>query len=336
MYKEETTQVMRLLALLGCIACLLMSSTVSASVLKNNSRSAIDVSVKTHSVGSSNWTQGAFGLDLHQVFSGPRGDVGTLTLQPYLLRIDDSPNVQGLFDDQHDWALQWRIANFNYTGLGHGRFNVRVGHFELPFGLEQVVQTNGTLYQVQTPTGLKADWGMSVNGQTRHLNYEFAYMTGSGNDLDVDHSGLAVGRIGTPNNRFAWVGLSYMKGELQAPIEPLDRQRWGVDAGVELPVGFSVLGEFVRARESNRPSDHLYAELRWRNPSERLHLFSQWRQARVGLTTGSNEEQTIALGVRYEPNRLWSMSAIAKHQLRGVASPNQFVLQLRYRFQNVL
>ena len=77
----------------------------------------------------------AAGLDVHTVIAGKRGDIGTLTFQPYLLRIDDAPAAGGLFEDEHDWALQWRIANFNYTGLGHGRFNVRVGHFEIPFGL---------------------------------------------------------------------------------------------------------------------------------------------------------------------------------------------------------
>lgn len=314
----------------------LLSPLGLASVFGDNLRSAIDVSARVQSVGSHSWTQAAIGLDVHQVFSSRQGDIGTLTLQPFVLRVDDSPAVQGMFDDQHDWALQWRIANFNYTGLGHGRFNLRLGHFELPFGLEQVVQTNGTLYQVQTPTGVKADWGVSVNGRTHHLNYELAYTTGSGNELDVDSSGLIVGRVGTPNDRTAWIGLSYMQGELQASIEPLDRQRWGVDAGMLLPLGFTVLGEFVRSNESTESGDHLYLEMRWQTPPESLHLFSQWRQARIQRLSDLDEAQTIALGVRYEPGRTWSLSALMKHQLVGVDSKNQLIIQWRYRFRDVL
>ena len=88
-----------------------------------------DLSSRVVHSGVDDFHLGAVGLDLHRVYSSEQGDIGTLTLQPYLLRIDSARNAPPLFDDGDDWALQWRIANFNYTGLGHGRFNVRLGHF---------------------------------------------------------------------------------------------------------------------------------------------------------------------------------------------------------------
>ena len=111
--------------------------------LTDNMRRTVDFSSRLLHAENRTWQLLAIGLDVHSVIAGTRGDIGTLTLQPYLLRVEGAPVGGGLFHDGHDWALQWRIANFNYTGLGHGRFNIRMGHFEIPFGLEQIEQTNG-------------------------------------------------------------------------------------------------------------------------------------------------------------------------------------------------
>ena len=111
------------------------------------------------------WEQ-ALGVDLLHVFSGPSGDLATLTAQLYLTRIDNQSRRSPAFDDDDDLELIYRILNLNVPVLDRGRMNVRVGHFELPYGLEHWVNTNGTLrtFTSEENLGLMIDWGVSVNG----------------------------------------------------------------------------------------------------------------------------------------------------------------------------
>lgn len=153
--------------------------------LTDNARWAFDLSARgMYNNRANEWYSAFFmGLDLHKVFSGPDGDWGTLVLQPYVMRLD-SPAQPAFFEDHHDWELVYRIFNFNYTGLAGGKFNVRVGHFEIPFGLEHVVNTNGTLhdYMHGPNIGIKADWGVSLNGELETFDYEFSLTRGTGNE----------------------------------------------------------------------------------------------------------------------------------------------------------
>jgi len=115
---------------------------------KDNLRFTVDVAVRPTYFGpTGDFGNATFiGIDLHKVITSDDGDIGTLTLQPFLTRIDNIQNAQqSIFEDRHDWALNWRIFNFNFTKYGKGKTNFRIGHFELPFGLEQSVNTNGTL-----------------------------------------------------------------------------------------------------------------------------------------------------------------------------------------------
>ena len=155
------------------------------SPLTDNLRWAIDLAARpSFDDRLDEWHSAFFlGLDVHKVFGSESGDWGTLVLQPYLTRLD-SPRHPPFFESNHDWELVWRIFNFNYTGIASGRFNVRVGHMEIPFGLEQVVNTNGTLrdYQHGRNIGVKADWGVSLNGELPAWDYEFSLTRGTGNE----------------------------------------------------------------------------------------------------------------------------------------------------------
>ena len=110
--------------------------------------------------------QHVIGLDSHKVISGEGGDWGTVVMQGYLTRIDNQAQHPPFFDGADDTQFVYRIVNLNLTRYGRGRFNVRVGHFEIPFGLEHVINTNGTLrdFMHGPNLGVKADWGAGVNG----------------------------------------------------------------------------------------------------------------------------------------------------------------------------
>ena len=152
----------------------------------DNTRWAVDISTRFSRDLRQNHhsSQQVVGFDLHKVFTGEQGDFATLVFQPYWVRLHDVQNPGFYFDGGDDAELTWRIANINYTGLSYGSFNVRAGHFEVPFGLEQNIDTNGTLRQYSfRDRGIKADWGVSVNGVLSEFDYEVALTRGSGNNI---------------------------------------------------------------------------------------------------------------------------------------------------------
>ena len=185
---------------------------------------------------------GFFGLDLHKVFTSGNRDVATLLFQPYMTRANDLVPTPPVFDGPDDWELIWRIANVNFKLQQEGALNLRIGHFELPYGLEQTINTNGTLrdYTHGGNFGLKADWGATVNGDLDTLEYEFAWSLGSGNEVrDDGGSGVLSGRLGTPRDGAEVFGVSFVDGEFQTPGGIVPRTRFGLDAQVYRgPMGF--------------------------------------------------------------------------------------------------
>lgn len=326
---------LRFLAFMSIAAVLCVNPVLAASLpnaLLQNSRVSLDFSSRGLRVGSDGWSLQALGIDFHTVVTSESGDLGTFVFQSYLLRIDNPPGVPELFDDEHDWALKWRIVNFNYTGIGRGGFNLRLGHFETPFGLEQVIQTNGTLRQVNAPTGLKTDWGVSVNGRLPTFEYEFAYMLGSGNEWDIDEKGVVVGRIGLPSDKNWWAGISFLDGTIQSSAGSRPRELKSIDAGIRLPYGFTFLAEQVSGRENGETLKRSFAELSWLNASESSHWFLQWRNTlsvKDGAS-GSVKAPLVSIGLRYEPNRHWSMSVKLDRNYES-SHTDQYIAQIRYR-----
>ena len=308
-----------------------LSFTHANDWLPKNTRATLDFSGRVNDSAGTTWSQYAIGLDVHKVFSGRRGDIGVLTFQPYLVGIKDAPMVPGIFDDNDDWALQWRIANFNYTGLAQGRFNIRVGHMEVPFGLEQVIQTNGTIYQLPRSGTLKADWGISINGVLPWFEYEIARTQGSGNDIDSDADGLLSGRVGLPRDGWWWVGISALDGEIERGAGLVEQQRFGLDAGLRLPRGFSLMLQHAQGEDGPADVDFNMAELNWTTPLERTFLYGQWRDAHTRSSDLSTEQRDIHLGLRFEPNANFAASVEIRHHLDALEDDISGSLQLRYR-----
>ena len=310
-----------------------MANAKVATGLIDNARVSVDFSTRGLHTASQSWSLHAVGLDVHTVISGERGDIGTLTIQPYLLRINNEPTRPALFSDSSDHALQWRITNFNYTGLGHGRFNIRVGHFEVPFGLEQVIQTNGTLYQMNSPAalGLKADWGYSINGELPNLEYEFAFLRGSGNSWNTEANGYFAGRIGLPRQGDWWVAVSLLDGEMDTSTTPVKRFRWGMDAGITLPRGIHALVEHTAGNDAGSPQRHSMLELGVTSRSEATTTYLQLRNGRRMQDNARERSRSSSLGIRLEPSNRWSASLEYQHQHNATGKPGTFLAQLRLR-----
>ena len=74
----------------------------------------------------------AVGLDIHKVVSSEDNDIGTLLLQPYLVRRDNALMVPTHVEDDDDWEFEFHQFWFNLTGWGKGRTNIRFGHMLMP------------------------------------------------------------------------------------------------------------------------------------------------------------------------------------------------------------
>jgi len=275
----------------------------------------------------------ALGLDYFNVFSSSKGDIGTLVFQPYLVRLDARNFVPDVSSKESNSGLIWRMANFNFTGLGRGRANVRVGHFELPFGLEQIAQTNGTLNQMNAlaNTGLKTDWGVSLNGEVPGLEYELGFMRGGGNGLKTDANGYFVGRIGLPRYNAWWLGVSGVSGELEVGGDLTDLDAVAIDGGVRFSSGLHLMLEYTAQEIDSVSNRHLFSELGYTSRSEALVTYFQWRLGDTPINFGSANIPRAALGLRYEPSRWWSASMEVQRRAKSERGSRAFLLQLRFR-----
>ena len=310
--------------------------------ITDNLRTTLDLSSRAliPESGSAGYLN-AIGLDLHKVFSSPDRDWGTLIVQLYLTRIDDLQRRPFFFDDEDDWELVTRVTNFNYTGLSHGEFNVRVGHFEIPFGLEVPTYSNGTVRQLLNPRnlGLKADWGVSINGELDRFLYEISLTRGSGVHFISEGSPFAVaGRIGTGRNLDLFTptpgwGLSFLCGDILGPRGTTERFRIGIDGRTYLGP-FGIMGEFSAGQDEGQSVFTGLAELNWQNPKESTVAYLQARSLVFEDDDWSREVGT-AIGVRLVPDSHWTLSGQIERDLvtRGDQRPvNLFILQARYRF----
>ena len=310
---------------------------------KDNLRFTVDISTRPTYFGpTGDLGNVAFiGIDLHKVITSENGDIGTLTLQPYLARIDNAPaEPRSNFDDPHDWALQWRIFNFNYTEHGKGKTNFRIGHFELPFGLEQIVNTNGTLRDFThfENFGIKNDWGVSFNGENKEVEYELGLTRGSGNFYRRrDDPYVVSGRIGSSRDNRVVLGLSGLHGEI-LNFDPsggtVRQSRLGLDMTIA-DEKFVYLSEFSAGVVDDDPVFTGLFEIDTYNRDETLLAYNQFVVRGIEQANDWDFEVRDSIGLRWHPDSHWTLSAQVSHffDVMGTARRGTaFELQARYRF----
>jgi hypothetical protein len=282
------------------------------------------------------------GLDLHKVFSTDSGDVATLTLQPYLIKLDDMAMHPPFFDGPDDTAIEYRIFNVNVTKWGRGRTNLRLGHFEVPFGLEQVINTNGTLrdYLHGANIGVKADWGVSLNGELPRFEYEVGVTRGSGNNWSSrGDPHLVAGRVGTARVRPWVVGLSMLDGEVRDLSQPdftTERSRTGVDVQWH-GARFDFMAEAAAGSDESRPARSTLIELDTASRNGVLNGYLQWVNLEQDALAALPRERTrsVNLGLLFTPDSHWAVSAQWSHVLMSTSQPEGSMLagQARYRLR---
>ena len=117
----------------------------------------------------------------------------------------------------HDFWLRFEPAGLERT-------SIRVGHFDIPYGINPVMAPRGGVF-VMPPEiddiGFKKDWGLVWKGPLGHYDYELALTTGTGLGLQSPRLGdpskrsfLFSGRVGAPTYWHFQYGLSGLYGKL--------------------------------------------------------------------------------------------------------------------------
>ncbi len=309
--------------------------------VQENLRFALDTSARAvYSDKDSELYRAVFlGFDLHKVFSSDRGDIGTLILQGYFTHVPDAEIRPAFLRGENDFV--YRIFNFNYHVLPRSRLNLRLGHFEIPFGLEHVVNTNGTLRDYTHPRnlGVKADWGAAVNGILPWGEYEVSVSRGSGNEWESDGDPLIyAGRIGTKRENDWSIGLSAMSGKVlayQANKITVKRNRVALDVQYRMLQWTALAEVSVGNTEGNDVRNGLF-ELNQTNTNGTWLTYIQlvnYSQRFSGA--GWERARSLKLGAKWDIDEYWDVSVQYTHDFQRfftTAEDKVLALQARVRF----
>ena len=331
-----------------------------------NLRISVDIVSRVQTTSRRDEAEALFatGLDMHKVFSDEEGDIGTAVLQPYLLRKDNSymmPTRMIETNQDDAFSIELHDFYFNYTRWGRGRTNIKVGHFDVPFGIEPLVDTHFTLRQYQSmhDAGFKKDWGVSLNGALPNFDYEVSGTTGTGKDLTgLDKNPtLFAGRIGTSSDENTVFGVSTLYGEViddhgahrvdegdplgdvRQELNIVRRWRVGLD-GTHLIDQWTLRGEISSGEDFEQTVVNAVGEIEWTSSDE---MFMAYLQARYNSQDGHfgwDDDVQSRLGLRWRLHNALTFSAQWVHEFEHYAEykggthrlEDTYSIQLRVRF----
>ncbi len=300
----------------------------------------------------------AVGLDIYKVFSDDEGDIGTMVLQPYLVYRGNPYGRMIRIDGDGAWLVELHQFYFDLTRFGRGRANVRVGHFDVPFGLELRLDTHFTLYQLfpGVTTGAKLDWGAQLHGAFPEFDYAVALTTGTGMDLTGYSSDtyLVSGRIGTPAEKNFVIGFSTLYGQIHDDhaihrvdeTDPSDRaesagfvRRWRVAVDVTQVVSqFTINGMVDAGQDFDAGVFNALAELDWSTVDEHFTAYLQGIYAGQDNQLGWDETIQMRLGCLWKINKNWKLSGQWVHdfetyaEYKGGTHLDEDLLEIQLRF----
>ena len=237
------------------------------------------------------------GFEVLKKFSSGNATLASFNFQGRLVRRDGFQPV--LNDMEGEMRPGWKFEYHNFyldlynvlnpvlsdqqRGENVGRFNLRVGRFYVPFGLNLQTDTHGTVLQLSNEQnfGFERDWYTGFWGAiNEHLNYDAYYLTGSGYDLKYKgQKGLGAVRLSL-SNRYSSehgveAGLSIMGGERLAhdTQRPIETRRVGIDGRYRRPVRTGLLTFTSELSGGQDAPDAVYSQL---YQSEYLHASRRW------------------------------------------------------------
>lgn len=317
---------------------LTLLSASSYADLTDNLRASLDASVRLNKNNADYSTSRiyALGVDAHKILTTADGDVGYVMGQLYFTKLSNQTPYSFLFDSPDDQQFIVREAHVNYTGGTDFVPNIRLGHFTLPFGLEESIDTNGRLldYYHGKNLGSKLDWGLSLNKVLTHFQYNVSYtMGGKNKPKRIDGSYVYSGRVGTIDHKDFKVGVSL----LSAKIDGIKRKRYAIDLQYFWRT-WGVLGEIAygnddRLIHSIMHEKYRLFELNKTSIDGQLKIYSQYIITnREGV---KNSQELFNIGLSYQINRALELSISGRKQLDSPTIGNKknlLRIQLRYRY----
>ena len=183
------------------------------------------------------------------------------------------------------------VLSDDQRGDAVGHFNLRVGRFYVPFGLNLQTNTHGTLLQLSNEEnfGFERDWYTGFWGSVnKDVNYDVYYLAGSGYDLKFKgQSGIGAFRLSLAN-KFSYDyglegGFSVLGGERLSAIamSPVETKRVGLDGRYRqtVPTGLlTVTSELSGGRDdSNTVFTQLY-QAEYLRSSRKWGVSTQYRR----------------------------------------------------------
>lgn len=319
------------------IFCFLLTSVYADREFPGieNSRLSFDLSSR-----SSYWNeadeltlQHFIGIDFYKIITVDGADFGSLTIQPFINRIDNGYRTPGVYDDNHDWEFLFRTFALNINAWGVDKPYFKLGHFEIPFGGEYNKDTFGDLHQYGQglKMGMKMDWGFAVGQELKDWNYEFALTRGSGMKYRDREDPYAIsGRIGTLNDDTFVYGLSIFHGEILKDKTTIKRDVLGLDFEYFLG-NKSILVELYGGQVEDDDLLGSLLEFNIKTYDERAEFYVQHFYQNLENNTYLS---SAGFGVSYQYNNQLNLSAQFMKEFESPPDVQEELIefQLRYRF----
>jgi len=312
-------------------------SLPSYAEFHDNLRWSLDASARLNINKKSDRTSRiyALGLDTHKVFSTSDGDFGYMVGQLYFTKLSDHQPVPWMFGDKDDSEFIVREAHINYTAGPDWLPNFRLGHFTMPFGLEESIDTNGRLldYHHNKNLGTKLDWGLGINNVINHIEYNFSYTLGGKDKVEsINDSYALTGRIGSLSYQDFIIGFSIYQSE----IDQIKRRRialdWQYYWGTWGILSETALGEDKKQNNWVKEKYQLI-ELNKTAINEQLKIYGQF--IFTNRDDQTKDEKLINIGLSYQINTQLEVSLASRNQLVNAKSEKKEHLiraQIRYRY----
>jgi len=298
--------------------------------------------LQTLSSGEDNFdSKNSIGFEAYKKFSGEYGDWGEGDIQ---FRLQYSPLKTMIVTPLHG----------NYTSIGQpvlhnaflnfkgnfGRNNIKIGHFDVPFGLEPELDTHPTLLQTLHQNNFKfvKDWGISMNGQLDNIDYEIALTAGSGDDLILNRGNYLVsGRFTNPvDNQFRW-GISGAFGNTLREGESVNLWRTGFDMQYYY-AQWTFKGELYGGETGGHTSFGVLGEVDYTFPGEKLEMELQFQDSTNNIDLPDSHNTALILGLTYRLSPSWTFRTAYSHYFNEPSmdgSRDQIGIQFYYYGKSV-
>jgi hypothetical protein len=329
------------------LALAFSATSVMAQGWNDNLRSTIDLSSRAQYLTKDAPSQLGFfnsvGIDANKVVSRGNRDIVTINLQVNLWCINGLTRRPGLFDGPDDCKIVNKVSTANFAVRGNGKFNVLVGHGEVPFGLEVPVSTSQTIRQLTNnrDLGLKLDWAAGFNGTAGGLHYSTTLGRGSGMEYKKTKEPYSIaGRVGTATDNEAYLGLpgagisGFYGNVLTRTGSISERWRLALD-GIYYRGPIGLMGQVSIGETDEMDTVNGLVEMNAINRGESLVSYLQVKSYNQDFATGWQDAWSVIAGARFTPDSKWALSAQVERELSAYGPRQEQTiidLQIRYRF----